>query len=83
MSVEFLEIPPERLDTTTLEGLVEAFINREGTDYGLVERDFGSKVADVLGQIRKGQVVICYDPRSETCNLLSRDEFRRYQLENS
>lgn len=83
MSDEFLEIPPERLDVATLEALVEAFVNREGTDYGLVERDFAGKVAEVLAQVKRRQVVICYDPRSETCNLLSREALQRHQRGDS
>lgn len=79
MSTEFVVIPPDRLDADILTALVEEFVNREGTDYGRVERDFASKVSDVLEQVRREQVVICYDPRSETCNLLSAEAFREHQ----
>lgn len=79
MNAEFVLIPPDRLEADLLEALVEEFVNREGTDYGRVERDFASKVAEVLEQVRREQVLICYDPRSETCNLLTREAFREYQ----
>lgn len=83
MSSEFVVIPPDRLDTDLLTALVEEFVNREGTDYGRVERDFASKVKEVLEQVRRQQVMICYDPRSETCNLLSAEAFREYQRQLS
>lgn len=79
MSTGFILIPPDRLDSDTLEALVEAFVNREGTDYGLVERDLASKVRDVVEQVRRQQVLVCYEPRSETCNLLTRETFQEYQ----
>ena len=79
MSSEVVVIPPDRLEPDVLTALVEEFVNREGTDYGRVERDFARKVGEVLAQVRRQQVVICYDPRSETCNLLSAEAFRDYQ----
>lgn len=81
MNEGFVEIPSERLPPKTLEALVEAFINREGTDYGVVERDLASKVADIMRQVRSGEVVICFDPRSETCNFLDRETVRRLRQE--
>src|SRR5690625_3461001 len=79
MNPEFVLRPPQRLDADVLAALVEEFVNREGTDYGRVERDFASKVAEVLEQVRREHVLICFDPRSETCNLLTREAFREYQ----
>ncbi len=79
MTEGLVEIPPERLELETLEALVESFVNREGTDYGAVERSLDSKVNEVLGQVRRGRVVICFDPRTESCNLLAREDFERLQ----
>lgn len=63
-------IPPEQLDAETLRGLVESFVNREGTDYGERERELEEKVEDVLAQLRSGEAVILFDPETESINLV-------------
>ncbi len=67
----------EDLDAETLGGLVEAFVNREGTDYGASERSFESKVEDVLRQLRSGEALIVFDPETETVNPCRSESDRR------
>jgi len=81
VSDPFVEVPPERLDPETLRALVESFVNREGTDYGTLERTLSSKVDDVFAQLRRGAVVICFDLRSESCTLLLREDLHRLRRE--
>ena len=64
-----MQIPWEHLNPNTLRALVEAFITREGTDYGDVEFSLEQKVAQVLGQLQTGAIVITFDPQTETCDL--------------
>lgn len=71
-----IEIPPDRLNRDTLHALTEAFVLREGTDYGDHEFELSTKVEQVMGQIARGDVVILFDPETETCNLLTRREYR-------
>lgn len=73
--VSLIEIPQERLAEEVLVAIIEEFISREGTDYGAVEQDFTTKVTRVKRQIEKGDVVIVFDPESESCNLLTKREF--------
>jgi uncharacterized protein YheU (UPF0270 family) len=65
-----LEIPWNQLSEQVLRGLIEEFITREGTDYG--EREFSliEKVEQVKVQIKRSDVVIVFDAKSATCNLL-------------
>jgi uncharacterized protein YheU (UPF0270 family) len=70
-----IEIPPSRLAPALLEAIIEAFILREGTDYGAEEISLERKIAQVKRQIEKGTVVIVFDEDSESCNLLRRDDF--------
>ncbi len=63
-------IPPDQLDADTLRGVVESYVNREGTDYGERERSLDEKVEDVLAQIRSGEAVIVFDPETESINLV-------------
>ncbi len=64
-----MEIPWEMLPEDTLRGLIEEFVLREGTEYGASEIDLQSKVAQVLGQIRQGEVVITFDRHTGTTSL--------------
>jgi uncharacterized protein YheU (UPF0270 family) len=65
-----VEIPLESLSADALRGVVEAFVNREGTDYGDRERGLEEKVADVMRQLQSGEARIVYEPESESINLL-------------
>ncbi len=71
-----IKIPYSQLNPDTLRALVEEFITREGTDYGEVEVDLETKVRQVIGQLKKGEAVIVFDEKSETCNIVPRDELK-------
>lgn len=70
-------IPYQQLAPTTLEALIEAFVLREGTDYGDAELSLADKVALVLRQIQQGDVVICYSEQEETVDLLTARDYRK------
>lgn len=67
-------IPPERLARDTLTALIESFITREGTDYGMEEVSLEQKVEQVRKQLDRGEVVIVYDTETDSINLLPRRE---------
>lgn len=67
---EPVDVLPSELTEETLSALIEAFVMREGTDYGAVERSFASKVADVRRQLERREAKITYDPESETVNIV-------------
>ena len=48
-----------------MQAIIEEFILREGTDYGVREADFADKVAQVHKQLASGEVVITFDPKTE------------------
>lgn len=66
-----MEIPLDRLSPEALRGLVEAFVLREGTDYGLEEIPLAVKVAQVIAQLREGRARILFDPESESFTIAS------------
>ena len=72
-----IEIPRERLNADILTAIIEEFILREGTDYGAQEVDFESKVSQVKKLLEAGDVVITYDPQTENCTLLTRQQFHQ------
>lgn len=69
-------IPWQQLDPDTLTNLIEAFVLREGTDYGEQERSLVQKVADVRRQLERGDVVLVWSELHETINIMPRSEFR-------
>jgi uncharacterized protein YheU (UPF0270 family) len=67
-----VEVPFTELSPDALRGLVEAFVLREGTDYGERDVPFESKVADVMRQLGKREAVIYFDPASESVDIVVR-----------
>lgn len=72
-----IEIPHTRLNADTLKAVIEEFILRDGTDYGAHEVTLDAKQAQVLRQLERGDVLITFDPRTENCTLLTRQQFKR------
>ena len=67
-------VPYQQLSLEALQGLIEAYINREGTDYGDAEFSLADKVEQVKRQLVAGDVVIVFDEASESVNLMPRRE---------
>jgi uncharacterized protein YheU (UPF0270 family) len=76
-----IEIPLARISDDILNAIIEDFIAREGTDYGSSEVGFETKVQQVISQIERGDVVITFDPETESCNLLTKHQFQRFLQE--
>lgn len=69
-------IPWRDLNPETLDSLLEAFVLREGTDYGEQERTLAEKVDDVRRQLVSGEVVLMWSELHETVNIMPRGSFR-------
>ena len=67
-------IPAERITEEALRSIIEAFILRDGTDYGDRELSLEEKVDELLPQVIRGDIVIVFDEKTETVNLLPKDE---------
>ena len=64
-------IPFESLSAEAQQGLIEAFVLREGTDYGPVEYSFEEKCRMVRLQLASGKALIEFDSDSETAVIVS------------
>ena len=62
-------IPHRLLSPDALRGVIEAFITREGTDYGLQEVPLATKVVQVQHQLDAGTAVIVYDETTDSCTI--------------
>jgi uncharacterized protein YheU (UPF0270 family) len=63
-------VPQGELSADALRGVVEAFVLREGTDYGAREYSLEQKVHHVLGQLDRGEAQILFDPGTESVQIV-------------
>ena len=62
-------IPLDALSTDALRGVVEAFVLREGTDYGHQEHSLDAKCLEVERQLQDGRAEIVFDPVTGTTDI--------------
>lgn len=72
-------IPPESLSEEALQGVLEEFISRDGTDYGELELSLEAKIARLKPQVVRGEVLIVFDETLECVTLMTREEWRGRQ----
>jgi uncharacterized protein YheU (UPF0270 family) len=65
-----VEVPASELTSEALRGVIEAYVLREGTDYGHTERRLEDKVAAVRRQLERGEAAIYFDPDSGSVTIL-------------
>ena len=65
-------IPHTDLSAEALQGVIEAFVLREGTDYGDHEYSLEQKVAHVMRQLQHGEAKIVFDPNTESVDIVRR-----------
>lgn len=69
-----VKIPYDQLSPEALQGVIEEFVTRDGTDYGEEAISLETKVAQVLAQIKSGKAVIVFDQETESCTILRSDD---------
>ncbi|MFT4580852.1 MAG: hypothetical protein ACI915_003633 [Gammaproteobacteria bacterium] len=69
-----IEIPFEELSNEALRGIAEAFVLREGTEYGEYDYTLDQKVAHVIEQLRRGDAAILFDANTETVAIVMKRE---------
>ena len=70
-----VEIDPGQLSPEAFAGIIENFILREGTDYGVHEVAFDKKADQLRKQIERGDLKIVFDPQSETVTLMTKRDW--------
>jgi uncharacterized protein len=63
-------IPHEKLSPEALRGLVEEVVTRNGTDNGYIQATLEQNVAMVIAQLQRKEVVVVYDERTRTANIV-------------
>ncbi|WP_228344681.1 YheU family protein [Venatoribacter cucullus] len=72
-----LAIPYQQLSADALDGILEDFVTREGTDYGDYDYSLADKKAHVLAQLQRGDATLLFDPNSLTCHIEMTRTLRR------
>jgi uncharacterized protein YheU (UPF0270 family) len=67
-------VPYDQLKPESLNGVIEEFVTRDGTDYGVVEVSLETKISRVLNQLKSGKAVIVFDNIAETCTILKSND---------
>ena len=70
-------VPHEKLSPAALEGVIDDFITREGTDYGDQEYSLDTKRAQVRRQLERGEALVTFDPETESVTLVLARELAR------
>ncbi len=72
-----LEIPYRELSDSALRGVIEAFVLREGTDYGETHHSLEDKVQQVRHQLERREARIVFDPNTESVDIVVTVTLRR------
>lgn len=67
-------IPHRELSSEALQGLIEEFVTRDGTDYGERETPLETRVARVWRQLDMGTAVIAFNEEDGSCTVLPKDQ---------
>ena len=65
-----VSIPYKELSAEALQGVLESFVLREGTDYGEREFTLEQKVAHVMRQLERSEVRIIFDPNTQSVDIV-------------
>ena len=68
-------IPLTQISAATLDAIIEDFVLREGTEYGLEDISKEDKIAQVKHQLNSGNAVLVYSELHESVNILPSDQF--------
>ncbi|MEX1197281.1 MAG: YheU family protein [Pseudohongiellaceae bacterium] len=65
-----MQIPWQSLSEDALDGVLEEYATREGTEYGWREYSLEEKVGHLRRQLERGEALIDYDPDTGTIHLV-------------
>lgn len=68
------KIPVHKLSPEALQGVIEEFITRAGTDYGEIEASQETKFRQVKTMLVNGLAFLIFDDETETTNIFMADD---------
>lgn len=76
-------VPANMLSDDALRGMIEEFVTRDGTDYGLHEASLSHRVDEVREQILTGKALIMFDSSTETTTIIPAEDLSKIQQANA
>ena len=67
-------IPVNKLSSKALQGVIEEFISRSGTDYGAIDASLETSIMQVKAKLKNGSAVLVFDDETETTNIFLADD---------
>jgi len=71
-------IPYNKLSEFALDGLIEEFVTRDGTDNGYEKKSLENDVRMVKRQLKKGDAIIVYNENTKSSNIVQKNQFIEY-----
>ncbi|MGD9009765.1 MAG: YheU family protein [Desulfobacteraceae bacterium] len=65
-------VPHHELSEEALQGLLEEFVSRDGTDSGYTKLSLQQRVDQVRRQLDRGEAVVVYNPVAQSANIIPR-----------
>lgn len=62
-------VPWQKLSPDALDGVLDEYVSREGTDYGDYSVDMAAKKQQVLKQLQQGVATLLFDLSSGQCHI--------------
>lgn len=66
-------IPVNKLSAEALKGVIEEFISRDATDYGVIEASFDAKYKQIKSKLKNGSALLLFDDETETTSIFLAD----------
>ncbi|MCV6587886.1 MAG: YheU family protein [Marinobacterium sp.] len=69
-----VEVPWQQLSAQALDGLIDEFVTRDGTDYGEQEMSTQARNQQVRELLAQNRAVILFSHESGQCNIVAREK---------
>lgn len=66
-------VPLEKISDEALDGLIQEFVLREGTDYGQHEVSLDKKNEQIKKQLLNGHIFIVFDPAEQSASIVRKE----------
>ena len=76
-----IEIPWQELSGDALRGVIEAYVLREGTEYGTRDYSLEEKVVMVRDQLERGDAQLFYYAHPPTVELVLKQQIRQQKTD--
>ena len=72
-----ISVDPASLSPDALQGILESFVLREGTDYGMNEISLEKKVENLKRKLDRKDIYLVFDPNTESITFLTKNEWAK------